>query len=96
MSAYVIANIRVTDAERYKDYVAGVTPLIEKHGGVYCVRAGASEVLEGEWAPDRFVVLEFPSREAALAFYNDPDYAPLRSLRQAITNSNVILIDGYA
>ena len=96
MPAYVIANIRVTDAERYKDYVAGVTPLIEKHGGTYRVRAGASEVLEGQWTPDRFVVLEFPSREAALAFYNDPDYAPLRSLRQSITNSNVILIDGYA
>jgi len=96
MSAYVIANIRVTDAERYKEYVAAVPPLIERHGGTYCVRAGESQVLEGQWTPDRFVVLEFPSREAALAFYNDPDYVPLRSLRQSVTDSNVILIDGYA
>ena len=96
MSAYVIANIRVNDPERYKDYVARVPPLIEKHGGKYCVRAGESQVLEGAWTPDRFVVLEFPSREAALAFYNDPDYVPLRSLRQSITESNVILIDGCA
>jgi uncharacterized protein (DUF1330 family) len=96
MSAYVIANIRVNDAERYKDYVSAVPALIEKHGGKYLVRGGESQVLEGAWAPDRFVVLEFPSRDAALAFYNDPDYVPFRSLRQSVTESNVILFDGCA
>ena len=95
MSAYVIANVRVNDTERYKDYVAAVPALIEKHGGKYCVRGGESQVLEGEWGPDRFVVIEFPSRDAALAFYNDPDYVPFRSLRQAVTDSNVIVFDGY-
>lgn len=96
MAAYIIANIRVTDAERYKDYVAAVPSLIAKHGGKYRVRAGESQVLEGAWTPDRFVVLEFPSRAAALAFYDDPDYVPLRALRQSVTDSNVILIDGFA
>ncbi|MDH3420953.1 MAG: DUF1330 domain-containing protein [Gammaproteobacteria bacterium] len=95
MPAYVIANIRVNDAERYKDYVANVPALIAKHGGEYRVRGGEFEVLEGQWTPDRLVVLEFPDREAALAFYNDPDYAPFRSLRQSVTDSSVVIVDGY-
>ena len=95
MPAYVIANICVHDAERYKDYVANVPALIAKHGGEYRVRGGEFEVLEGQWTPDRLVVLEFPDREAALAFYNDPDYAPFRSLRQSVTDSSVVIVDGY-
>jgi len=95
MPAYVIANIRVNDAERYKDYVANVPALIATHGGEYRVRGGEFEVLEGQWTPDRLVVLEFPDREAALAFYNDPDYAPFRSLRQSVTDSSVVIVDGY-
>ena len=95
MPTYLIANIRVKDAERYKDYVANVPALIERHGGKYRVRGGDFEVLEGPWSPDRLVVLEFPDREAALAFYNDPDYEPFRSLRQSVTDSSVILVDGF-
>ena len=94
MSAYLIANICVKDVERYKDYVAAVPALIAKHGGEYRVRGGDFEVLEGPWTPDRLVVLEFPDREAALAFYDDPDYAPFRALRQSVTDSSVVIVDG--
>jgi uncharacterized protein (DUF1330 family) len=94
MSIYLIANIRVNDSERYKDYVANVPALIEKHGGEYRVRGGETQVLEGQWIPDRLVVLEFPDRDAAMAFYNDPDYAPFRELRQAVTDSALVLVDG--
>ena len=95
MPTYLLANVRVNDAERYKDYVANVPALIAKHGGKYRVRGGDFEVLEGRWSPDRLVVLEFPDREAALAFYNDPDYEPFRSLRQSVTDSSVVLVDGF-
>jgi uncharacterized protein (DUF1330 family) len=95
MTAYLIANITVHDAERYKEYVANVPALIEKHGGRYCVRGGDPEVLEGSWTPSRFVVLEFPNREAVLALYNDPEYQPYKRLRQSATDSNLIVVDGY-
>ena len=94
MAAFIIANIAVNDAERYRDYVANVPAIIEKHGGRYCVRGGDPEVLEGDWTPARFVVLEFPSREAALALYNDPEYLPYKRLRQAVTDSNLMVLDG--
>lgn len=95
MSTYLIANIRVNDAERYKDYVANVPALIAKHGGQYRVRGGETQVLEGEWTPDRLVVLEFSDRDAAMAFYNDLDYAPFKTLRQSVTNSSVLIVDGH-
>jgi len=94
-AAYLVADIELHDLEQYKDYVEHVPALIEKHGGKYCVRTGESQVLEGNWTPSRLVILEFPDREAALAFYADPDYEPYKSLRQAISDSGVILVDGY-
>lgn len=95
MPAYLIANIDLHDAQRYNLYVEGVPALIEKHRGRYRVRGGDSQVLEGRWSPSRLIVLEFPDREAALAFYNDPEYEPYKSLRQSISDSSLILVDGY-
>lgn len=94
MSVYLIANIRVHDTERYKEYVAAVPPIIAKHGGKYRVRGGEATVLEDKFSPDRFVVIEFPDRAAALGFYNDPAYAPYKALRQEITESAAIIVDG--
>lgn len=94
MPAYIIANIHVTDSERYKDYVAAVPALIAKHGGKYRVRGGDSSVLEGGWATGRLVVIEFPDRDAALGFYEDPAYVPLQSLRQSAAESDVLIVDG--
>jgi len=95
MPAYMIADIELQDAERYRDYVEHVPALIEKHGGKYCVRGGQSEVLEGSWVPARLIVLEFPDRAAALAFYNDPLYEPYKRLRRSISDSDVVIAEGY-
>jgi len=94
MPAYLIADIEVRDPERYREYVAHVPALIAKHGGKYRVRGGESLVLEGRWSPSRFIVLEFPDRQAALAFYEDPAYAPYKSLRHSAAEASVILVDG--
>jgi len=96
MPAYIIADIDLREPERYREYVEKVPALIAKHGGRYRVRGGEAEVLEGTWTPSRLVVLEFPSREAALAMYNDPDYLPFRTLRQSISRSNLVIVDGWA
>jgi uncharacterized protein (DUF1330 family) len=94
MPTYLIANIELHDVKRYKDYVEHVPALIAKHGGKYRVRGGDSQVLEGAWSPSRLIVIEFPSREAALAFYNDADYEPYKSLRQSVSDSSLVLVDG--
>ena len=64
MSAYVICDIEVTDSAGYQEYAQQAPPTIARHGGRYLVRGGAVDVLEGEWTPNRLVVLEFDSVEA--------------------------------
>lgn len=95
MSAYVIVNIaRVIDAAAYADYQAQVSAGVSAAGGRYLVRGGALERLEGTWQPNRLVVLEFPSLEAARAWWASPAYAALKELRQASTATEMVLVDG--
>ena len=65
MAAYVIANIEVIDAAVYERYRREVPATIEKYGGRFLVRGGAVQALEGNVAPKRIVVLEFPKASSA-------------------------------
>lgn len=94
MSTYLIADIELHDTDKYKEYVEHVPAVIAKHGGKYLVRGGDSQVLEGSWSPARLIVLEFPDRQAALAFYGDPDYAPYKALRHSISDSKLVVVEG--
>ncbi len=96
MTAYIVANITVTDPERYPRYRAQTPAVVARYGGRFLVRAGAVHPLEGEFGFDRFVVIEFPSLEAARRFYDSPEYAPLLKLRMETTRSQVALVEGYA
>ena len=65
LPAYVIAMVDVKDPVRYEDYRRLVLPTITAYGGRFVARGGRTEVLEGEWAPRRLVIVEFPSRSSA-------------------------------
>ena len=95
MRGYLIANIKVTDPEAFERYRAAVPPVIARHGGRYLVRGGALERLENAEGFNRVVVLEFPSLDAARAFYHSADYAPLSKLRGDSTESQVVLVEGH-
>jgi len=95
MSAYLIVDITIHDPERYQDYVRQVPACIEKHRGKYLVRGGEAEVKEGDWHPHRLVVLEFPSRERANAFLEDPEYQPVAAIRHAAATTNAVVVEGY-
>ena len=94
MAAYIIADIDVTEPLEYEEYkrLAGSTP--EKFGGRYIVRGAPVELLEGEWTPKRFVVLEFPSLEQAKAWYHSEEYGIAKAIRHRTAKSHVILVDG--
>ena len=91
---YVIAHITVRDPERYQEYVRLDTPIVERHGGRFVVRGGRSEVVEGE-TNERHVVVEFPSYEAARAFYDDPEYQKAAEIRRATADSVFVLVEGH-
>ena len=92
---YLIANITVTDPERYQTYRQKAPEVIAQYGGRYVVRAGMVEEIEGDFGLDRVVVLEFPSVQDAWKFYKSPEYAPLLHLRRETTVSRVAIVEGF-
>lgn len=93
-SAYIIANVRVTNPTQYEDYKKFSTLAMQAHGAEVCVRGGTSEVLEGDWAPDRLVVLKFPSLQAAKAFNESPEYSKARAARQGAAVMRMVVVEG--
>ncbi len=94
MDAYMIIEAEIHDRERFAHYAQAVAPLVAEYGGEYLVLGGRHEPLEGEFSGQRFVVSRWPSREAALAFWNSERYAELRRLRAGTGRFRVILIEG--
>jgi uncharacterized protein (DUF1330 family) len=96
MPAYLIANIEVTDPAGFERYRTAVPAVIAAHGGRYIVRGGEKQVVEGDLALQRLVILEFPSMAALRGFYDSADYAPLLAMRLASTRSDVVFVEGHA
>jgi uncharacterized protein (DUF1330 family) len=96
MAGYIIAEVQVTDPERYEEYRRQVEGTIAAYGGKYLVRGGQSEALEGNAPRGRLVVLEFASFERARAWYDSQEYAGPKALRQQTSTGRVILVDGYS
>jgi uncharacterized protein (DUF1330 family) len=94
MAAYIHAEIEVTDPVAYETYRQQVPALIAAHGGRYLVRGGATELLEGERAIRRQVILEFPDMAHLKAFYTSPQYAALIQVRQGASVGSLIAIEG--
>lgn len=90
----MIADVEVTDAERYGDYTSGVQASLEPYGGRFLVRGGATESIEGDWLPKRLVVIEFPSREAAQRWYDSPEYQTIVGIRHEAAETRMILAEG--
>lgn len=90
MSAYILAVYDIVDSDRYSGYVPGVVPLLQKHGADVLVAEYDARALEGE-KRSVYVVLRFESEEAALGWYNDPAYEPVRKIRlDSCANGNVV------
>jgi uncharacterized protein (DUF1330 family) len=94
MPAYVVVSIEVHDPERYAEYIERAPATVANHGGRYLVRNGEREALEGEWDLKRFVILEFPTYEAAKAWYESEDYAPVMAIRHATATSRMVVTEG--
>ena len=94
MTAYVIFDINVTDPEGYEDYKKLAPPAISKYGGKYIARGGKSEILEGNWNPERVVMLEFENIENAKQWIESPEYEEARLLRHKYASSHVIVVEG--
>ena len=93
-SAYILANISVTNLEQYEEYKKLSSAAMKAHGAEVCVRGGKVDVLEGDWAPERVVLLKFPSVEAARKFNDSVEYGAARKSRQGAAVMRMVLIEG--
>jgi uncharacterized protein (DUF1330 family) len=96
MSAYVVVDISIRDTATYDRYKTLAPPSIAQYGGRYIARGGATTVLEGDWRPERLVILEFPDVERARAWWSSPEYAPAKALRQSCAATDMVLLEGIA
>ena len=94
MSAYLIAEVEVTDPAVFEQYRAGVSATIAAYGGKYLVRGGALDVQEGTWQPKRVILLQFDSMACLNEWYGSKEYAPLLALRKKCATTNAIAIEG--
>ena len=94
MAAYVIVEVTITDKELYEVYKKLTPAAIEAFDGKFVVRGGASESLEGEWNPERVVVLEFPNVDHAKEWWNSEQYAAAKAIRQKAGITRMLVVEG--
>lgn len=94
MAAYFVVEINVTDPEVYAEYSKLVPPTIERYGGRFLVRGGATQTIEGDWQPQRFVIVEFADEEHFKRWYSSPEYTEAREIRFKSSTAQAVLAQG--
>ena len=94
MKAYLVLDLTVDDFAGFRKYIAEIPAFIAKHSGKYIVQGAEPTPIEGDWKPERMVVIEFPARQAAEAFLSDPGVKELFHVRHDTTTSRLVLVDG--
>ena len=94
MSAYVIADVTVTDADQMAQYREWSTKAATEFGATFIVRGGAITVFEGDWKPSRVVILQFPSIDVAKKWYASETYQHAITLRQNAGVMRMVMVEG--
>ena len=94
MSAYVILDITVHDPGLFEQYKKLAPATIAAYGGRYLARGGKAEALEGDWSPNRMVILEFDNAETAKQWLDSPEYREAHAMRQQAATSHAIVVEG--
>jgi uncharacterized protein (DUF1330 family) len=95
MAAYMIVTAKIADREAFiSGYGAAAGKLVEQFGGKYVLRGPGAELLEGDFGDGASMVIsEWPDKDAAKRFWNSPEYAEARKLRDGVADVQVLLID---
>ncbi|MDD5249034.1 MAG: DUF1330 domain-containing protein [Rhodocyclaceae bacterium] len=94
-SAYLVVDAKSHAPAMMAEYRRLAQLAVEKFGGRYLLRGGAYEVVEGDWRPERLVIVEFPSLEMAKTFYASPEYVAARKSREGVSDFDMLLAEAY-
>lgn len=93
MPALVLVEVEIHDPELYEDYKKLSLPAVEAFDGKFVVRGAKTESLEGDWNPQRLVVLEFPSVERAKEWYNSEQYTTAKNIRFQASKGKMLVVE---
>ncbi len=96
MPAFVIVEIEIHDLAEYEEYKKLTPASIAAYNGKFVVRGGTAESLEGEWQPQRIVVLEFPTVEKAKEWWKSPEYTKAKTIRQRAAKTKMLVVEGVS
>ncbi len=94
MPAYIVVEVNVHNPVEYEDYKKLTPGSLQNFQGKFIVRGGKTETLEGDWSPQRFVMIEFPTLALAKAWWASEEYASAKALRQRTAHSKMIVVEG--
>ena len=94
MSGYIIADVTVTNEDQMKVYRAWSSRAMQEFGAEVLVRGGRVEPLEGDWNPQRVVVLKFKDIATAQAYYHSETYTHARTLREGAGSIRMFAVEG--
>lgn len=94
MPAYFICTMTIQDPETYRKYTALTPETVARYGGKFLTRGDEVATVEGAAFDERLVILEFPDRSTALAWYHDADYQSAAAFRRASSTGRMILQEG--
>ena len=96
MSSYLVIDTEVLDQEAFSEFVEKIYDAVQANGGTFLVRGGNLDVIEGDWTPQRLVIMSFDSAEGAGDFVRSSDYTALEELRLRAVRSSVLVAEGYS
>lgn len=96
MTAFLIADGEPHDADEFWEsgYLEAAQRTAARYGGRYRVRGGDVTVLEGDFDLRRVAVIEFPTMDDLQAWYADPEYQSWIPVRQRLSESRLLAIEG--
>ena len=92
---YLVANIRVTDQEKFQAFSGMAAPAIKNYGGEVLARGPGAERLEGDGS-GVVMMIEFESTEAANIFYHSEEYQAAKAVREECSDTDLMIIEGLA
>ena len=94
MAGYILIDSDITDEALFGEFAGKVGDVVEAYGGKYLARAGATEVVRGDFTPHRVVIIEFESVERAREYVNSPEYAEITGMLERSANVTEIIVEG--
>jgi uncharacterized protein (DUF1330 family) len=94
MAAYVIVEVSIQDPVEYEEYKKLTPAAVATYDGKFLARGGETVSLEGDWNPERIVVLEFPTVERAKEWWGSKIYTTAKEIRQRAAKTKMIIVEG--